>query len=446
MADEGCYATHLALLADPAFRALLKRSRDDHLPWPEFLEMKLPSCMSPRETWRVLQEFRRAEAIEFPMPRDTDEKYWYTRTNRINKALSVIDRSCASDSYLHRKVSDTSGRQFLVRSRMAEASAAAQMDGLSLTKESVTKLLLLDHAPRTAAERLLVNTMTAMAKLPDYVHAEFSPGLMMELRSLLLDGVDPSLVEATEPALGLLGEHELEYEKGLSAEQKGRYICEYICEYANGVSGETREHNTIRAIILMDMMRVCLPLPDTNSQVGRLMFRLYALKNGLPVLGMLPITKATVLWEHNEAPYADLSVNHELFQAERKREPNDSTLYVTLYLEMILRELAHLAETVHRAEARDEEMLGMLRGEARINARQRRVLARAMRDPDAEFRIGFHKTNHEITYATARRDLVGLAEAGYLVCNPRGRRQVFTPAPDLPAKLGTTEEDMLDDE
>jgi len=70
-----------------------------------------------------------------------------------------------------------------------------------------------------------------------------------------------------------------------------------------------------------------------------------------------------------------------------------------------------------------------------LNHRQRLILGRALRNPDAEFRIGYHKTNHGITYVTVRKDLLGLVAAGYLSSRKIGKRLVFSPAPGLKKKV-----------
>ncbi|MHB1016641.1 MAG: hypothetical protein ACYC2X_01940 [Coriobacteriia bacterium] len=49
----------------------------------------------------------------------------------------------------------------------------------------------------------------------------------------------------------------------------------------------------------------------------------------------------------------------------------------------------------------------------------------------AEFRVRYHQSNHNIHYATARRDLVELHEKNYLRMELQGKTQVFTRGPRL---------------
>jgi len=55
---------------------------------------------------------------------------------------------------------------------------------------------------------------------------------------------------------------------------------------------------------------------------------------------------------------------------------------------------------------------------------------------DSHGRLGWysftHQTVHRVVYATARADLLGLVDLGFLRCSRQGRAFVFTPAPGLP--------------
>ncbi|MHB1018557.1 MAG: hypothetical protein ACYC2X_11840, partial [Coriobacteriia bacterium] len=71
-----------------------------------------------------------------------------------------------------------------------------------------------------------------------------------------------------------------------------------------------------------------------------------------------------------------------------------------------------------------------------LNHRQRSVIGRALRVPDATFRIGYHRTTHGIGYATAHRDFAELVERGYLTETTEGRMKVFRAGPALEERIG----------
>ncbi len=73
-------------------------------------------------------------------------------------------------------------------------------------------------------------------------------------------------------------------------------------------------------------------------------------------------------------------------------------------------------------------MASVLASDRGLNHRQRAVLAAALSEPDTVFRIDTHKRLYRVAYATARSDLLELAELGFLNQVRRGRAFVFSPA------------------
>lgn len=418
------------LVADDAFRALVKRAREDWLPWDDFLTMRLPAAMSPIETWHVLQSLRHSSSIAFPNTENYGLKAWYTRTHRIDGLLSIIDRECGSHSELHAALANTKGKPFAVRARIEDAIASALIDGLEVSTDTADRLLRMRRTPRTPAEKLLLNSMLTMQRLGDFVGEPFTPGLLHEFRRLLLEGIEPESLPGATPPRGTLHLDDSPYSSGPTIDERAQNVC----AYANDEQGAPYEHPAVKALILTNTVLATQLLPDLNHQVGRLVSNLYCLKHDLPVLGMLPLNRARLMWERGELVPEGMTS-----RPSRGIYPEghdfDATGVVTLELLLANHELGRLKRDVRDAERRDREILSALATDARFNVRQRRVIGRALQDPGVEFRIGDHRVDHNITYATARKDLVGLAGAGYLERRTQGRGFVFVPARGLAGKV-----------
>lgn len=436
MTDTHTARDFLDLLRSQELTQLLELARRDYLSWGEFLRMPLPATMSALDTWELLGAVRRAEAETIPTPAPDKPRFWFTRTLRMSEALSVIDRECGFNSHLYRTITAGWGLRFLLKSRVGEIAAAARMDGLDVAEGTVQRLLHEERSPRNGDERLVVNMMDVMSRLPDYVDRPFTLDLMREFRELLLDGIDPESLLYTGQASGLLrADHRRLYaqEEARMANDEG---AAFTCALANNEIDAPYSLPAIRALTIGDRLTITRPLPDMNSPVGRLMSQLYALKNGLPVLAFLPITRAEVMWAQGQPPFDDLSIQPHEYFAWMDADPYDFTPSVALILELVLRLLTELQDNIQRAKKRDAELLEILRYDPSLNHRQRLIISRAMRNPQAEFRVAYHKTNHGITQTTARRDLVALVNAGYLRFVTRGRAFVYLPVPDLQERIG----------
>ena len=416
-----------ALLTDGGAGLLLKLTTARYVPWEEFRALPTPRRMGAGTAWSLLKLVLRSSGIEIPIPDLEGNEYWYHRTHEIADSVARIQCLCRADSDLYRRLTATQNRSVLVRSRIDETMAAALLDGLEIDEPNGKLLLRLDRAPRDDTERLIRNTLTALDDLQSLVDVPFSKELFWHLRYLLLEGVDVRRIKFTAPRLGLIA---ADYESQDVARAADTQLS-YISAYMNHVTGDVHDHAVLRALLVPDLFRYYRPLPDVNSEVGRLAFRLYALKVGLPVLGMLPLSRIKLKWEERLFDSSIVTLQPDIYFPARERDGTDLTAHSTLSLQIALVALQDLNWELHKLEQRDAELRSLLQRDPEINHRQRSVLGRALRNPLAEFRIAYHKNTHNVVYATARADLLELVDKGLLVLGKQGRAMVFTPRPGL---------------
>ena len=110
----------------------------------------------------------------------------------------------------------------------------------------------------------------------------------------------------------------------------------------------------------------------------------------------------------------------------------DATYFVQHHLRVLDAALDAFNAYVDRkaAELRELDGLAPLRG--RFHARQRALLRHAIANPGFEYTFKSHGNSHDISYPTARADLMELHEAGLLTMHKEGRAFVFM-APADPA-------------
>jgi len=428
MTDTLLYAQlKQALTDDPGLVSLLKRTTAAHLNWEEFQAMPAPQSMSREAAWELMRLLNRSIGIEIPIPDLDGNDYWYHRTHEIADSIAQIQCLCRADSSLYRRLTATRNTALLVRSRIDETIAAARLDGLAVSVEHYEEMLRTERAPRTDNERLVYNTLGALDQLEQLRNEPFSHELLMYLQNLVTEGVD---IDALVHAERRLGTVPYDYERGRTAEHAAEQS-KYICDYVNHVRGDMHDHAVFRALLLPDLFRFYQPLPSVNSQVGRLAFRLYTIKTGLPVLGLLPLSQTRLDWEDGKLGSTLVSQGPTQYVEGRKSNGVDFTDYATLSVQLALAALLDLSWKLHELERKDEELRELLQRDPEINHRQRSILGRALRNPQAEFRIAYHKTTHNVVYATARADLLELVEKGYLVAGKKGRAMVFRPREGL---------------
>lgn len=101
-------------------------------------------------------------------------------------------------------------------------------------------------------------------------------------------------------------------------------------------------------------------------------------------------------------------------------------------LDRAVTDLFDYAERKHRAQ---EAMRRQLRGRGELNHRQLALLDHALRNPDHAYTHASHANSHRITIMTARSDLLGLVEQGWLQRSRSGKQVIYVPVEALAAKL-----------
>jgi len=211
---------------------------------------------------------------------------------------------------------------------------------------------------------------------------------------------------------------------------------EQFCAYANGKTGDPAEPVVIRAHELLNSASFRELLPDFNGIIGRCVFRLFVTRQDYPVLADLPISTLYQSWAEGHMQSSVVRFSGKEIARLESYNVSDFTPDVLTYLQITVVALDDLLRSIQRTRRRDAEVRSTLEHDVKLNYRQRSVIAHALADPDAEFRMCEHRTAYNVAYATARADLLGLVTLGYLRQEQRGKTFVFLPEPDLAKRLG----------
>ena len=426
----------LQLLREPTLSTLAEDSVRDYVDWDQLASRPLPPGLDIEETWELLGLIRRFGATTFPIPTLDARTFWYNTPSESTRCLHYIKHHCRTGSALHRTIQQRAGQRFLIRSRIQEAVATCQLDGVNVTYSSAGRALREGRAPRTPAERLVLNSYQMLRELDSGTPEPFTPDLVRGLYERVTHGVDVSQIARGPRRSNLAGTLSPDQVRGHGQE---RDILQEICDYANGITGDPSEPSAIKSYLILSAMGYWRPLPDFNETVGRHMLRLFALRRDYPVLGYLSTSLTMTKW-------FDGSLRPGVVRfATLERRPVvagsiDGTQDVLTHLQLTTAAIGGLIGYIARTKREDAALQVALDSQELLNYRQRSVLARALAKPDTEFRIRSHQTSHRVVYQTARTDLLTLVDHGYLRKETRGKAFVFVPTSDLPERLRCRED------
>jgi Fic family protein len=202
-----------------------------------------------------------------------------------------------------------------------------------------------------------------------------------------------------------------------------------MCRFANGENDSAFLHPVIRAIVLHFWIGYDHPFVDGNGRTARSLFYWSMISSGYWLIEYVSIS--TIL-KKSFAKYARSYLYTE-------SDENDTTYFIVHQLEVLLRSLAELEDYIERKVSQIQAVERRLHGRSAYNHRQLALLGHALRHPGARYTIKSHRTSHNVAYATARQDLLSLADDELLLQRRLGKKTLEFIAPD---DLGKRVEDL----
>lgn len=277
--------------------------------------------------------------------------------------------------------------------------------------------------PSDRSERMILNNYRTMSRIRTIRDSEITPELIVGLQASMTEGTlehpeDVGTLRCTDDIVVADETNNILYSP--PACDQIAPLLEALCAYAND-DGETFQHPVIKAIALHFWLALIHPFADGNGRTARALFYLFMLKKGYWLFEYLSISRVIV---RRRAQYERAFLYSEI-------DGCDFTYFLHFNLRAIETSLDDMRNYIDKKSKEDARIQRLLQGDFSLNYRQRAALSRALKSPEAVFTFQSHATSHGVVRATARADLIGLAEAGYLARRKEGREYVFSAAPDL---------------
>lgn len=408
--------------------------QDKYLHWANLKYLKAPEGYSNEEWWFATKAARRSAAHTLPFLDKNGRPFWFCNSAYLYRMLLQVDRDASGTIELPADVANTDARnRYLVNSLIEEAITSSQLEGAATSRLVAKDLLRSGRRPRDRSERMIFNNYLAMGYMRDLVGEDLSIAVLLELQSVLTDETvdDPDIVGRFRTSADSVRVVDQRDGTVLHDPPDAHEIderMERLIRFANTTDESAFIHPVVRAMLLHFMIGYDHPFVDGNGRTARALFYWAMAKSGYWMTEFLSISNII-----RKAP-----VQYARAYVYAETEENDVTYFLDYHLRVILGAIrqvhGYLAQKAR--EINDvQRLLDRFVPASVLNYRQVAMIMSMRKHPERWYTIQGHRRSHNVTYQTARTDLLKLVELRLVAASKRGREFVFRLADDFDERL-----------
>lgn len=402
--------------------------------WDTLRHLTPPNDLSSEEWWFALKTARQHLYQSLPTRDKSGEPFKYALLDGMLRMLHAIDKNASgalkgSDQVTNPQTRDT----YLIKSLVEEAITSSQLEGASTTREVAKEMIRTGRRPRDRSEKMILNAYHAMMFIGRIKAEPLTPSIVLELQKLVTENTlrDPGaagrLRREDEPI-------QIEDEIGTvlhvpppASELVGRM--EAMCKFANDNNAKQFIHPVIRAVVLHFWLAYDHPFVDGNGRTSRALFYWCMAREGYWLCEFLSISRIL-----KKAPG---KYNRAFLYTET--DENDLTYFILNQVKVILRAIAELHDYLEKKAQEIRETETFLRRSTTLaqmlNYRQLALLNHALKNAHFRYTILSHRRSHNVSYQTARTDLLELSKYQLLDLGKKGKTFNFSAPADLKKRI-----------
>lgn len=318
--------------------------------------------------------------------------------------------------------------RYLISSIMEEAIASSQLEGAATTREIAKEMLRSNRKPQNHSEKMIVNNYLTINKVVAAKNQPLTRELILDIHAT----ISKDTLKDPKNEGRFRDNNNVDVVDGITGEvfytppthEHIEKLMESFCRFANEPESKEFIHPIIRGILLHFLIGYIHPFVDGNGRTARALFYWYLLSKGYWLVEYMSISKV-IIKAPSQYARAYLYAEHD---------DNDLTYFIDYNLKCMELSLQSLQQYIDRKVIEKQNLMHLVRHE-QINERQAELLKNLIVDNQKSFTISEIQNKFGVVYQTARTDLAGLTELGYLVEKKMGKRLIYFKAPEFETKL-----------
>ena len=354
-------------------------------------------------------------------------KFHYNLTNFSQELLHKFDMNLGGTLEGASIIPTENKERYLINSIMEEAIASSQLEGAVTTREVAKEMLRTQRKPRDHSEKMILNNYLTIKEILNYKDEELTPDVILSIHSSITkDTLDDKNNEGSIRKNNNVKVTDINgtiFYDPPSYKQLDQLLTNY-CDFANSKNDPVFIHPIIRAIILHFLMGYIHPFVDGNGRTARAIFYWYMLKKGYWLTEYMTISRVII---KSPAQYARAYLYTEY-------DDNDLTYFINYHLKSMDLAFQGLKDYITRKQELKKQSFKLLKNH-NLNQRQSLILKEFLNSPELVISIKEIQGKYQVTYQTARTDLLDLVEKDYLEKTQQGKAFYFFRSNSFEKKL-----------
>ena len=409
-----------------------------YLDWDQARVRPPPEGYTSEEWWAAIKVNRISSRYPLPFTDKSKIAFSFTDSGDLYRLLHDVDREASGRIEVPRAdvVNPAKRERYIMNALIEEAITSSQLEGAVTTGGVAKKMLRSGRLPQDNSERMIVNNYRGMEFLRMHADEDLSVPMLLELQKILTEGTldDPKAegrFRSPSDNVHVVDQRDgtIVHVRPPSNEIEARM--ERLVEFANARDEERFIHPALKAILLHFMIGYDHPFVDGNGRTARALFYWSMTRAGYWLTEFLSIS--TII-RKSPAQYVRAYVYSET-------DDNDVTYFLVYNLRVISQAIQALHAYLSRKAKESRALEDTLRGSDLahvLNHRQIALLAHVLKHPDTTYTIESHRRSHNVTYETARTDLIGLGELGFVTGSKQRRKLVYRRHRDFESRIRST--------
>lgn len=405
------------------FRRLWEAANQSYLSWNALDGFPLPEGVSKQHVWKLITALRRHAGFALPfrpyVHTSDGKSAWIAPTHDMERALALLKTQGNSQTVEYQTFDalPVSRKAAIV---IDDFTAALAIDGYRIDAREGLSAYLARVSPQTPGEAALFSLIEQFFATIEAPPDPITPDYLDMLNALLAEMPPSCDTSHARPILAHIEQHRSQY---LNLDY---YTPEAVKQTICDILNDSALHPIVAELQARYFLVALTPYDAGNAATSLVLRKTFLEKHCIGLLAHASTLAAITAWQQDSYDL-NLPTYDAALSPHDCDEGFDATEFTHYNLLVFANELRQIRMKIARTEANLASVRDRIASASFLNNRQKLLVGQMAEDPFYSTTIEQFARRHDVSYSSARTDLIGITQQGYAVCDrPESANEAIT--------------------